>query len=158
MSLLLACIARTLTLSFSLAKAPSQDLASGLPPAHCSSLTSTPPANYQTAKTTGLMNIGFRPRLKARPSLYDLIRNRNIEQLSVQPLQSSTEELPLELPPLPSSPASTFSSPPTPVKLSHPDPPQQPDDMAPKKAPAKDADGEDQYGMSQLKKSFADSS
>merc|ERR1711939_265290 len=30
-----------------------------------------------------LMNVGFRPRLKARPSLYDLIRTRNIDSLSV---------------------------------------------------------------------------
>jgi V-type H+-transporting ATPase subunit A len=93
------------------------------------------------------MNVGLRPRLKARPSLYDLVRNRNIDQLSVQPLHSFAKELPAELPPLPSSPAFKLSRPPTPV-LSNPL--QQLEErakMPPKKEVARDADGEEQFGM-----------
>jgi len=96
------------------------------------------------------MNVGLRPRLKARPSLYDLVRNRNIDQLSVQPLRSFVQELPAELPPLPLSPSKTYSTPPTPVLPTHPEPAEEPAKMAPKKKVAKDADGEEQYGMSQV--------
>jgi len=90
------------------------------------------------------MNVGLRPRLKARPSLYDLIRNRNIDQ----PLRSFVEELPAELPPLPSSPDSILSTPPTPVLSNHPELVEQSANMAPKKEVARDADGEEQYGSS----------
>lgn len=95
------------------------------------------------------MNVGLRPRLKARPSLYDLIRNRNIDQLSVQPLRSFVEVLPAELPPLPLSPDKNLSTPPTPILSSYPASAKDPAKMAPKKEVAKDADGEEQYGMSQ---------
>jgi hypothetical protein len=95
------------------------------------------------------MNVGLRPRLKARPSLYDLIRNRNIDQLSVQPLRSFVKELPAELPPLPSSPDSIVSTPPTPVLPSQPELVEESAKMAPKKEVARDADGEEQYGSSQ---------
>ena len=95
------------------------------------------------------MNVGLRPRLKARPSLYDLVRNRNIDLLSIQPLPSSFQELPAELPPLPLSPSKNYSTPPTPDLPNHPEPAEDPAKMAPKKEVAKDADGEDQYGMSQ---------
>ena len=93
------------------------------------------------------MNIGLRPRLKARPSLYDLVRNRSIDKLSIQPQQSFFEELPAELPPLPSSPTNIISNPPTPVLAPHPEPAEEPPKMAPKKEVARDADGEEQYGM-----------
>lgn len=104
------------------------------------------------------MNVGFRPRLKARPSLYDLIRNRNIDVLSVRRRDSFTEELLLELPPLPSTPTDLRSPPPTPVIAINSEPVQELVNMAPKKQVAKDADGEDQYGMSQHAASSADSS
>lgn len=94
------------------------------------------------------MNIGFRPRLKARPSLYDLIRNRNIEDLSVRRRPSFAEELP-ELPPLPPSPSPTRSPPPTlrtysslQQQIEYPEVVTMP----PKKAAIKDDDNE-QYGM-----------
>jgi hypothetical protein len=93
------------------------------------------------------MNVGFRPRLKARPSVYDLIRNRSIDSLSVRRRGSFTEELLSELPPLPSTPTEFPSPPPTPAIATHPKPVQESDNTAPKKAVAKDADGEDQYGM-----------
>ena len=96
------------------------------------------------------MNVGLRPRLKARPSLYDLVHNRNIDQLSVQPLRNFVEELPAELPPLPLSPDKNLSTPPTPVLPSHPAPAEKPAKMAPKKREVvRDADGEEQFGMSQ---------
>lgn len=95
------------------------------------------------------MNVGLRPRLKARPSLYNLVRNRNIDQLSVQPFRSFVEELPAELPPLPLSPDKNLSTPPTPVLSIYPEPAEEPAKMAPKKEVARDADGEEQYGMSQ---------
>lgn len=94
------------------------------------------------------MNIGLRPRLKARPSLYDLVHNRSIDQLSVQPQQSFFEELPAELPPLPLSPTRILSNLPTPVLLTPTEPAEEPAKMAPKKEVARDADGEEQYGMS----------
>lgn len=93
------------------------------------------------------MNVGFRPRLQTRPSLYDLIRNRNIDNLSVRPRLSFSEELPPELPPLPPSPTSTLSPPPTPRTFR---PLEQITDneavkMPPKKAAIKD-DDDSQYG------------
>jgi hypothetical protein len=103
------------------------------------------------------MNVGFRPRLKARPSLCDLIRNRNIDILSVRRRDSFTEELLLELPPLPSTPTDLRSPPPTPAIAIHSEPVQEPVNMAPKKEVAKDADGEDQYGMCQRTASSTDS-
>ncbi len=93
------------------------------------------------------MNVGFRPRLKARPSLYDLVRNRNIDNLSVRPNLSFSDELPPELPPLPPSPTSTPSppsTPRTPRPLEHVKD-EQTVKMPPKKAAIKD-DDESQYG------------
>ena len=86
------------------------------------------------------MNVGFRPRLKARPSLYDLIKNRNIDRLSaLSPTKLVEFE---ELPALPSS------RPSTPIVEKHPEAIQIPVKMAPKKAEKKtDDDGEEQYGM-----------
>jgi hypothetical protein len=98
------------------------------------------------------MNIGLRPRLKARPSLYDLVRNCSIDKLSVQPQQNFFEELPAELPPLPSSPTNILSNLPTPVLSAHSELAEEPPKMAPKKEVARDADGEEQYGMSQRSK------
>jgi len=80
------------------------------------------------------MNVGFRPRLSARPSLYDLIRNRSIEQLSLRPRNSFSEELPSELPALPSSPFPT--PPPTPLKVQQIEFVEEPAKMPPKKAAA----------------------
>lgn len=98
------------------------------------------------------MNVGFRPRLKARPSLYDLIRNRNIDSLSVAVHRrpSLSQELHPELPPLPPSPSfTTCNSPPPPSTPRTPQPVQveyQPSvKMPPKKAAIKDDDDE-QYG------------
>ncbi|KAK0123851.1 H(+)-transporting V1 sector ATPase subunit A [Cadophora gregata] len=82
------------------------------------------------------MNVGIRPRLKARPSLYDLIRSRDIDSLSVAVHRPSLQELHPELPPLPPSPSFTLSPPPT---------PQQSVRMPPKKAAIKHDDDE-QYG------------
>jgi hypothetical protein len=90
------------------------------------------------------MNVGFRPRLKARPSLYDLIRNRNIERLSIQPQDLVEVE---DLPELPTSPAKLPSFSPTLRKEELPESVQEPIKMGPKKA-ARDDDGEEQYGMS----------
>ena len=86
------------------------------------------------------MNVGFRPRLKARPSLYDLIKNRNIDRLSAL---SPTKLVDIEeLPALPNS------RPSTPVIEEHPEPIRIPVKMPPKKeAKNTDADGEEQYGM-----------
>jgi hypothetical protein len=85
------------------------------------------------------MNVGFRPRLKARPSLYDLIRNRNIDRLSaLTPTKLVDFE---ELPALPNS------RPSTPIVEKHPEPIRASIKMPPKKAPKNtDEDGEEQYG------------
>ena len=91
------------------------------------------------------MNVGFRPRLKARPSLYDLIRDRSIEQLSLRPSNSFSEELSSELPALPSSPFP--SPPPSPFEVQQSQLVVDPAKMPPKKAAARDEDGEEQYGM-----------
>jgi hypothetical protein len=90
------------------------------------------------------MNVGFPPRLRARRSLYDLVRYRNVDPLSIRPNTPTRVE---DLPPLPSSPtaSSSFSLQPTPVQEEHPEPVHQSANMAPKKA-ARDADGEEQYG------------
>ncbi|TVY33350.1 V-type proton ATPase catalytic subunit A [Lachnellula occidentalis] len=86
------------------------------------------------------MNVGFRPRLRARTSLYDLIHNRTIEQLSQHPHHSFPEELP----PLPSSP---FPTPPsTPSKFEEIELVAEPAKMPPKKEAVRDEDGEEQYG------------
>lgn len=90
------------------------------------------------------MNVGFRPRLKARPSLYDLVHNRSIEQLSLHPRHSFEEELPSELPPLPSSPLS--SPPSTPVTVRPIQVEVEPAEMPPKKPVVQDEDEEEQYG------------
>ena len=100
------------------------------------------------------MNVGFRPRLKARPSLYDLIRTRDIDSLSVavhrRPSVSQELQLEPELPPLPPSPGFTSTSPPStprtlqqvPIEVEH----QELVKMPPKKAAIKEDDDE-QYGM-----------
>merc|ERR1711977_276271 len=100
-----------------------------------------------------LMNVGFRPRLKARPSLYDLIRTRNIDSLSVavhrRPSVSQELQLEPEPPPLPPSPGFTSTSPPStprtlqqvPIEVEH----QELVKMPPKKAAIKEDDDE-QYG------------
>src|SRR4051812_39684560 len=90
------------------------------------------------------MNVGFRPRLKARPSLYDLVRNRNIDRLSLRPTTPTTS---FELPPLPISPKTPSSSvPPTSTQEKQKDTTQETNSMGPKKAAAQDIDGEEQYG------------
>ena len=82
------------------------------------------------------MNVGFRPRLKARPSLYDLIKNRNIDRLSaLSPTKLVDFE---ELPALPNS------RPSTPIVEIQPAIHQPPNKMPPKNQ--SDADGEEQYG------------
>ena len=86
------------------------------------------------------MNVGFRPRLKARPSLYDLIKSRNIDRLSAL---SPTKLVDLaELPALPNS------RPSTPIVAKQPEPVHTHIKMAPKQEPKKaDADDDEQYGM-----------
>jgi V-type H+-transporting ATPase subunit A len=91
------------------------------------------------------MNIGFRPRLRARPSLYDLIAYRSIEGLLEQHSPSQIEDLP----PLPISTASSPVSPPSDlVSVQYREPETQPATMAPKKSakPAGDVEAEEQYG------------
>ena len=111
----------------------------------------------QLIKSYILMNVGIRPRLKAQPSLYDLVKNRSIESLSNRHRLSFPSELPPELPPLPTSPA--VSPPPTPEKAQLPASIQETINMAPKKtAAAKDADGEEQYGAYQPVAGTADPS
>ena len=90
------------------------------------------------------MNVGFRPRLKARPSLYDLIRSRNIEHLSIQRQELVQVEY---LPELPTSPGKLPPTSPAPEKEQLQEPVQEPINMAPKKE-ARDEDSEEQYGMS----------
>lgn len=86
------------------------------------------------------MNVGFRPRLKARPSLYDLIKNRNIVRLSAL---GPTKLVDLaELPALPNS------RPSTPIVEKQLETVHTPVKMAPKKGPKKaDAEEDEQYGM-----------
>lgn len=53
--------------------------------------------------------LGLRPRLKARPSLLDLVRRKNIDQISSEPSRTApleADERP-KLIPLPSSPLIT---------------------------------------------------
>jgi V-type H+-transporting ATPase subunit A len=84
------------------------------------------------------MNVGFRPRLKARPSLYDLIKDRNIDRLSIL---CSTKLVDLgELPALPNS------RPSTPIVEKQPELVHSSVKMPPKKEAKADADGEEQYG------------
>lgn len=89
------------------------------------------------------MNIGLRPRLKARPSLYDLVRNRNIDRLSVRPATPS--RTPSDLPPLPPSPSSE-SVPPTPIEEKQIELVVEVVNMGPKKV-VNELDGEEQFGM-----------
>lgn len=92
------------------------------------------------------MNVGFRPRLKARPSLYDLIAHHSIERLSVGAGSPISVE---DLPPLPISASPSPIAPlPAPVRVQYLEPEAQSARMAPKKAakPERDADVEDQYG------------
>jgi hypothetical protein len=96
------------------------------------------------------MNVGFRPRLKARPSLYDLVRNHNINPTSRSQPNSFSQDLPRELPALPPSPFSSPPSTPSTTAFKKVEPQTQtlePVKMAPKKRDvAKDEDGEEQYG------------
>jgi hypothetical protein len=87
------------------------------------------------------MNIGFRPRLKARPSLYDLIKNRNIDRLLSALGPTKLVDL-AELPALPNS------RPSTPIVEKQPETVHTAVKMAPKKEPKKsDAEDDEQYGM-----------
>ncbi|XTI86981.1 V-type ATPase [Cenococcum geophilum] len=91
--------------------------------------------------------LGLRPRLKARPSLLDLIRQTNIDSLSSSPHRSSTEaeERPFEIP-LPASPQFNLTIPhivlPTSPSLEAP----APSIMAPKGQRKTMEAGEDNYG------------
>lgn len=87
------------------------------------------------------MNVGFRPRLKARPSLYDLVRSRNIDQLSVRP--STPTRAAFEFPPLPASPSPSTPSTPSEVKQLGIPLVQEAIKMAKKE---QQLDGEEQYG------------
>lgn len=82
------------------------------------------------------MNLGLRPRLKARPSFLDLIRNQQIDTLSVAPIEHLDHE---HLPQLPLSPLPTIS---LPVEAIQNDKKEEDSNMAPQR----DADGEEQYG------------
>ena len=84
------------------------------------------------------MNVGFRPRLKARPSLYDLIKNRNIDRLSALSPTKLVDRG--ELPALPNS------RPSTPTVEKQPELVYTPVKMPPKKETKTDADEEEQYG------------
>jgi hypothetical protein len=55
------------------------------------------------------MQVGLRPRLKGRPSFYDLIKQRNIDKLSIaaEKLVKNEAELVASHLPLPASPTST---------------------------------------------------
>jgi hypothetical protein len=79
--------------------------------------------------------------LRARPSLYDLLRYRNIEGLSIAPITPTSAA---DLPPLPNSPASSLSAPPTPVRENRPGQLRKSVNMPPKAA--KDDGEEKQYG------------
>lgn len=115
-----------------------------------SQLRLTPPSNCQSSFfLCKLMNVGFRPRLKARPSLYDLVRARNIETLSRTPRPSFSDQLQPELFPLPPSPGFLESPPPSPAPAQQSYSIDTSSNMGPKKEVARDADGEEQYGMSQ---------
>lgn len=88
------------------------------------------------------MNVGFRPRLKARPSLYDLIHHRNIDRLSASLSPVKLSDLG-ELPVLPSS------RPSTPIIEKNPEPVHIPLKMPPKNGTQNaDADDDEQYGKS----------
>lgn len=94
------------------------------------------------------MNVGLRPRLKARPSLYDLVQHRGIDHLSSN--AGSSNESFAELPPLPTSPfpSTSLKSPTgTTPPLLTPEPTKSSPNMPPKKDVSKDEDGEEQYGM-----------
>lgn len=93
------------------------------------------------------MNVGFRPRLKARPSLYNLLRSRKPDPTAPPPLPAEHHhELPA-LPPSPSKSTHDHSYPPfpTPSRLPVTQQSQASSKMAPKK-PEIDDDGEEQYG------------
>jgi V-type H+-transporting ATPase subunit A len=87
------------------------------------------------------MNVGFRPRLKARPSLYDLITNRNID-FDCLSASSPTKLIDLgELPALPDSRPSTL------ILEEHLESVHTQATMPPKKDTKNaDTDGEEQYG------------
>jgi hypothetical protein len=87
-------------------------------------------SNTRTTSPTRCMQVGLRPRLKGRPSFYDLIKQRNVDQLSI-----ATAKLVEDQPnvaaahlPLPVSPTSTkelaLSPPPTPKNREEIAPPE----------------------------------
>jgi hypothetical protein len=87
------------------------------------------------------MNLGLHPRLKARPSFLDLIRNQQIDTLSVAPIEHLDHE---QLPQLPLSPLPAKA---IPVEAAEKH--QNEEDC--KMAPQRDADGEEQYGLCLLR-------
>lgn len=106
------------------------------------------PRDLKSSIEKGWMNVGFRPRLKARPSLYDLLRDRNIDRLStVLPSTPTSQTQVVNLPPLPTSPQFPAASvPSTPTKEEKIRVVQEAAKMGPKKA-AQEIDGEEQYGI-----------
>lgn len=126
-----ATVSRALSLSVPLHSSAPQN-----PPGRRCSDSRRSPLNNR------LMNVGFRPRLKARPSLYDLIQNWNIDRLSATLSPTKLVDFG-ELPALPTS------RPSTPIIEKHPEAVHNPVKMPPKKASQNtDADDDEQYGMS----------
>lgn len=82
------------------------------------------------------MSLGLRPRLKARPSFLDLIKIQHIDTLSIAPVELNQDPLP-QLP---------LSPPPTTIQFALPKPNKEIVNMAPQR----DADGEEQYGLSSV--------
>jgi len=62
------------------------------------------------------MHVGLRPRLRPRPSLYDLIHNKNIDQISTEPDPLAASE----------TEAARVALPPSPLLSPQADPPSQP--------------------------------
>ncbi|KAF2871165.1 hypothetical protein BDV95DRAFT_573414 [Massariosphaeria phaeospora] len=96
--------------------------------------------------------LGLRPRLKARPSLLDLVRKKNIDEISQEPARLSplqADHRPLRIP-LPSSPSVTpqlevTSPPPYSVKEDTERELKKTAKMAPKQQQTQDSD-EDGHG------------
>lgn len=84
------------------------------------------------------MSLGLRPRLKARPSFLDLIKIQHIDTLSIAPVELNQDPLPQ----LPLSPPPT-----TTIQLILPTSNTKDTDTN-DMAPQRDADGEEQYGLS----------
>lgn len=73
--------------------------------------------------------LGLRPKLRTRPSLFDLITKKNINQLSrSESTEDSIKEEEEHLPPLPTSPSSVRQEPPP---FAHPTEPPSTSTMAP---------------------------